>query len=261
MANVKILTTDRAASGTFSTDSAVSTLPVSYLAGDTRRKVWRSTASGSTGAYAQVDLGGAYSCNVVALLNVNWTEAATVTVKSSANSDMSSPDLNVSLSSITLTPYLDTASKQFVYPLSAASLRRYWRVTVTDSSVSYIEAGKMIVGPVDVPTRNFSPEWTEFSEDRSIVSESVGGDTFVARRVLKRGVEIELKSLTSAEAVGFARTLMTTHGISKPFLTILAHDTSYYARDTIWGHLQAPPEISYSGGVLRTLRLRILERL
>lgn len=260
MANVKFLTTDRAASASWSTDSEAATLPIENLAGESRRKVWRSTATGTTGAYAQADLGSALSVDVVALLNVNWTTGATVGIKSSANSDMSSPDLNVSLSSSGLTPYLDTTSKQFVYPLSSTSTRRYWRVTVTDTSLSYIEAGKMILGPVTVPTRNFSPEWSEFSEDRSIISESVGGDTFVNLRTVKRGVELELKSLTEGEATGFARTLMVTHGRSKPFLTVLSHDATAYARDSIWGLLQADPEIAYSSGVLRTLRLRILER-
>lgn len=261
MANVKFLLTDYAGLGSWSTDSEVATLPIENLGGSSIRKVWRSTTTGTVGAYAQSDMGTAHTGAVVAALNVNWTTGATVGIKSSANADMSSPDLNVSLSSSGLTPYLDTTSRQFVYPLASTSLRRYWRVTVTDTSLSYIEAGKLIIGPISDPTRNFSPEWREFSEDRSIISESVGGDTFVNLRTIKRGVEIELKALTAAEATAWARTLMVAHGQSRPFLTVLSHDATAYARDTIWGLLQAPPEIVYSSGVLRTLRLRILERL
>lgn len=261
MANVKLLLTDLGASGTWSTDSAVSILPVSNLAGASRRKVWRSTATGTVGAYAQADLGAATSCDLLAFLGVNWTAAATVALKSSANADMSSPDLDVSLSSSGLTPYLDTTSKQFVYPLPATSTRRYWRATVTDTSLSYIEAGKGIIGAATVPTRNFSHEWRKFIQDDSTVTRSFGGETYVNVRSISRGVELEFKALTQAEADGFAATLLQSFGISAPIMVVLNYDATAIARDTYHGLLQEPPEIVHSSGVLRTLRLRLLERL
>lgn len=261
MANVKILTTDLAASGTWSADSALSTLPVLNLAGASRRKVWRSLSTGTVGAYAQCDLGSALAVDVVAFLGVNWTTGATVAIKSSANADMSSPDLDVSLSSSGLTPYLDTATKQFVYPLSATSTRRYWRVTVTDAAVSYIEAGKAVIGPVTVPTRNFSPDWRRFVDDTSSVTRAFGGETYVNVRSIARGIELEFKALTQSEADGFGYTLMQSFGISAPLMVILNTDATTIARDTYHGLLQSPPEIIHSSGVLRTLRLRLLERL
>lgn len=261
MANVKLLTTDRAASGTWSTDSAVSTLPVDNLKTESRRKVWRSVATGTTGAYAQCDFGSALSVDVVAFLGVNWSTGATVAIKSSANSDMSSPDVNVSLSSSGLTPYLDTTTKQFVYPLSATSARRYWRVTVTDTSLSYIEAGKAILGPAIVPTINFAPEWRWLSEDLSTVQRTIGGETYVNVRSIARGVEIEFRAMTAAEATGIAYTILREHGLSKPLLVVLNHDSTAIARDSIWGLAQEPSEIPYSSGVLRGLRLRVIERL
>lgn len=255
MANGAIMTADLASAGTFSAGSQVVSLPAANLGTAALAQVWRSNGSNSTNV--QVDLGTALACGAIALLFCNLTAAATFRVRTSNNSNMSSPDIDSG--TIGVSGYLNTTTRQLVYPFAAASTRRYIRIDLADATLVYIEAGKLVAGPVSQPGKNYAHGWRWGAVDPSASGTSIGGQDWAALRRIKRKVDVTFPALTDAEARGYAYDVETAIGQARPVLFMLDTASSDRGRDSIWGCNRAGSGVGFPHPGIRDHSLSLIE--
>ena len=253
-----LMTADLAAAGTFAAGSEVVTLPASNLGTPDLARLWRA-ASGVTAVSVTVDLGSAQATAILGLLNTNLTAAATFRVRTSNNSNMSSPDIDTGVSQLAATGYLSTAKRQLVFPYPAASTRRYVRIDMTDASLPWIEAGKLVIGPGWTPQRGYAFGWSWDWEDLSESHISIGGQRWVNVRPGLWVLDLTLQALTQAEGRAQAADLISRFGAGLPFLLCLDTASSDRGRDSIWGTRDSRGGPQFIHPDIATMQLRLTE--
>lgn len=115
-------------------------------------RVWRTTGASSESIV--FDFGSAVNFDIFGIFNHNFTSGATVKLQANGTDSWGSPSYNQ-----TLTIATDADSvvlPRLVYFPSNPTARRYWRVSVQDSSNpdGYIEIGRLIAGSYYEPSRS-----------------------------------------------------------------------------------------------------------
>lgn len=194
---------------TLSASSAVTSLPVTNLQTIQPAQVWRSTSNAPQ--TIDVAFASAVAANALALVATNVSGAALVRIRAAT--------LPANLSAA---PALDTGWQPLFPPTgrptspdwpSVIGLRRwmndtayrFWRVEIADSlgAVSYIEAGRLVLGRAWQPTQNLDLGGTPFGFAPADVQLATPfGRTFTNRRSLSppRLFEISVFALTKREA-------------------------------------------------------------
>lgn len=115
-------------------------------------------------------------------------------------------------------PIMDASYNRGVYvPFGASKIARYWWVGITDTGnpAGYVSIGRVFLGPVWQPSRNFNWGVTESLEGTRAASESANNSEFIdSTRRLRRVVTCECVGLSIDEA----------HAIFLPLSTYLAYD-------------------------------------
>lgn len=121
---------------------------------------YRSAALGSPNTIT-IDLGSAQQAKALVLMDHNFTAAATLLLEAddaaTFDSDGGSPQFSESLT---------WADEKILHYLSAATTRRYWRISVTDAANpdTYIEIGELFLGGYLELTVNFAEGYTQETE-------------------------------------------------------------------------------------------------
>ena len=141
MANIVLGHSDRVAGGTVTASTELPTLPAINLQQPfLTPNRWRSSANAAT---IDVDFGVSYTIGVLGLFGSNLTAAATFRLRLSANSNMTSPTYDTGVSQINAG--VDPTYGHLIHVLPTSQAGRYLRLELTDSSLSYIEAGRLFV--------------------------------------------------------------------------------------------------------------------
>lgn len=134
------------------------------------------------------------------------------------------------------TPNFDPDYGLFVYLRSTPVSARYVRLTLTDTGVASIAAGRFGVFLRDVPAVNFATPWSIAAIRGSQYSYGPHGQTFVdlRRGHWRQGVRFD--ALSEANRTGFLRTLgvAAVNDGHKDFLFIADTDSANLSMDSLW---------------------------
>lgn len=203
-------------------------------------KKWRDNA---TSTWVQIDLGTAELVDTVMLAGVSGVDPAFRVKLSSVDPTLG--NLHDS-GSITGIPHFDPDYGLFVYLLTTPVNARYIRVDISESGVSYIEAGRMYVGARDTFETNFQAPWVRTPVRSSVDTVGIGGQTYVDLRSGHWMTTAPFEFLTAAEAFGFIEDISvaivnTGH---KDMLWINDPDSLNLSRDCTWGYLEKDPAVT-----------------
>ena len=240
--------------GSIVASSALPNLPAAFLQDPDITKVWRSAAAAPL--TLTVDLGQAALAGVVMLANCNIASSATIRVEASDAADFSSTALDTGTLGISLAARNGLAVAYFA-PTSA----RYWRITITDPLVAYVEAGRLFLGAWRELRYNYQLKNRSITSSVSIATESYGRQTWVDRRRQRTGVAMQLW-LTPDEALYFWPDLLWWCDTAIDCLITLDRDQSNPAEVSLWGLLQAPLEdVEQTYPNLLSTSFRLMERI
>lgn len=250
--------------GTVSGGGGVSTLPVQNVQDPQPRKVYRTL---STSAYVIADLGSAQAADLLALAGTNLTTAATgarvrasnldPTVTSSLVYDSSADGAVVSIG-----PDPRYLGDLFVL-FGSQQTARYWRIDVSDATLSAIDIGRLWVGPKFVPSRNVSYGYGFGWGSTGVQQRSVYGQLHVKRGAQFRVARLALEMLTEAEMAASLAELQRIAGAAGDVLFVENPVATYAAARAFIGLLDPGsigPMINHFFGLYR-VDLTIGERL
>lgn len=256
MANIILGYRDRVADGTVTADSELPTLPAINLQHPfLSPNRWRSNDDNAVAIL--VDFGASYTIGVAALLATNLTAAATFRLRISANSGLTSPTYDTGVSEISAG--VDPDYGHLIHVLSAPAAGRYLGLSITDSSLTYLEAGRLWAGTAFQPTRNYAWSAKRTTFDTTRLSPSEGGQTWVDTGYLQDELRIRFEALTDAE-INADIAAIRRLGRSKDILAVLDPDSTNLGRDSLFGLITENLSDEHSGLNRHVLDLVILER-
>lgn len=251
---VRYLTVNRADAGTLSTDSAVSTLPITALQDSQLARPWRAAANS---AYILVDLGASYAINFVGLFGFAGTAAITRRVRvSTVDATGAAGDAH---DSGTATANVSTALQQLLWFGAASYTGRYVRIDLADSLPP--EAGRLVIGLLTTPTRGFQFPMEMTPEDLTTVQETPRGNVFLNRRPVRRVLDLTLPALTEAEAWGWLDDAVANGQTKDMFICLDASDSTYLHQKSMWGLMRETTPITWRAHGLFGRRFRLTERI
>lgn len=216
---------------------------------------WRSLAG--TSAYLLCDMGASLSIGGTALMGLNVTPGATFRVRLST-ADATGAAGNAYDSGTIGSYNIDPYKRIFVDLFNATG--RYLRIDITDLSVSFIQAGRWFAGTMWTPgkAQAFGWEWTWHETSRADISD--GGQEWVERGVIRRGITFELPYIGYQEMLDGWENLAFISGQREDILVVA--DTNAPAVASLWGRVTTPYGIIHPAPAFRrTSRLTIYERL
>jgi hypothetical protein len=269
--NIAVAWANIAGNATVATSSAATAMPASLLQQEDISRHWRSAA----GTSATIDLTFAttQSADTFDILGTNGTAAMTVRIELSNTAlgnheiwDSGTLSTNL-IDSLFLTSLRLRGEDALVLASAVKSGWKYCRITLTDASLSYIEAGYLFIGTRSVFTYN--PEWGMAWQvvDPSEKKTTRGGQTKVIVKQSYRQLDLTLGFLTETQRASIALPLDLANGSRTPVLVITAPDSTTLGRDSVFGFLNetAPMPVQSVFGPdaapMYTRQFRIIERL
>lgn len=253
MANAAIVYENLLPGATLS-GAAVSSLPVANLVDDQPSKVarWSGAAASFT-----ADLLSAQEVGAVALAGTNLTSTATLRVR--MGTDGVSWAFDTGIIDPQAKPELNGLAA-YLFP-GAGETYRYLRCDIADASLSYIDIGHAIAGPVFEPAINFEWDWLSSVTDLSATQGGDGGQLYVRRRPKLRGMALSFKALSKAEIMGDVRRMQRIAGTSKNVLVVAEPGDAYEAENRIVGLLQEQAGVQQPFFDIWTWNFRLVERV
>lgn len=239
MANAAILTENLADGGSVTASSEIAGMEASKLQNpNVIDDLWRST---SNAEQLTLDLAGNRTLDTVVVLGLNLTLTATIRARVSTSAGGVSSgdlwDLTYDLSNAEFDP--DYGG--FVLLLPASVSARYVRFDIADTSLAYIEAGRLVVGARTQLSYNFAPgshfDWS----DPSIVQKSKGQQTLIWQRPGFRSASIDIPWVSNAQRWGLIETIGRVNGRHSDILMVLDPGADNLPQWTIWGLLTDMP--------------------
>ncbi len=224
--------------------SQIQSLPVQNLRDPRVVRPWRG-AVGVTTTYLLADNGAAKELQATALLGTNLTANATFRVRVSA-SDQTGVAGDLYDSGTIAAGQVDPAYRAFVHSLPAPVSGRYVRLDITDTNLSYLEAGRWFFGPVFQPGINIQFGLLRNQNDPSKLTESLNGQVFVDRKDKRRSWRINFDFLTEQEALTGLAEIDRLVSITDDVLFVLDPDSTNLGRDSIWGLLSQQSGLTHS---------------
>lgn len=249
---------DRVVSGTVTAGSARAGLPAVNLQTAQPGQVWR-TAAGTTTTTLLVDFGASYPIGAVYLGNTNLTASATWRVRlSTADPTGAAGD---AYDSTTVSAGADTAYGLAVRVLGSDVTCRYLHVTLTDATLTYIEAGLLRALAVWRPTNNFQFGAVRAYQDYSKRRKGWDGQDWVLRGSRQRGFQFSFIAATTAEWETHGEAITRLQGMTEDVLIVVDTATANTGRDTYFGLLDEVPawEMGFPG--LLSANFRVWHRL
>lgn len=251
---VRLLLTELAQTATLSTDSAVSSLPVTNLQDDQLATPWRAAA---TSCYLLADLGSSQAIDFVGLFGFAGTAACTRRIRvSTVDATGAAGD---AYDSGVATASVDVTLEQLLGFLPATKTGRYIRLDLADSVVP--EAGRLVIGPLTTPTRGFQFPLDMGVEDMTRIQETPRGNIFLNRGPTRRVLDFTLPALTEAEAWTILTRELTANAVRNILVCLDANDATYLHQKTIWGLCKETTPTNWRGIGLFTKRWRVTERI
>ena len=200
-------------------------------------QIWRSTAQPS---WVQCDFGASKTIGAVALLGTNLTPVATMRIRLSAAADMSSPTYDTGAEA---DARIDARYRHLIHVMPAPAAGRYLRIDLTDASLGYQEAGRLVAMTAFRPSRNFKMGYRWAWLDSTQIDVSETGQMWIEAGVTRRELRFQLHALTDAEAMDGQFVDIATTGRRQDMLVVLDPGLAKPALMSIFGpameHLSA----------------------
>lgn len=240
-----------------SASSSVGTLPVTNLADYRPTIVWRAT--GRTAEYVQADLGSTQFVQSVIAWNHNWTNASTIRLRVSNNSDMSSPTYDsgtvdgwpsivgageggAGIGGAGGAPILSAFNQYRFYRvllIPGSVSGRYVRLDMADptNSAGYVQMGRLFIGSYLQPTINFQYGWKLGWKDLGLATRTDSGSVRFSKRGKHRVLELSWDYLEQGEALVSFDDIGRIVGMSRDMFAVPMPDagTSLQYRTAIYG--------------------------
>lgn len=215
---------------------------------------WRSTANSAS---VTVDFGASYTIGGIFLGGTNLTAAATVRVRISANSDLSTPTHDSGASPIAAG--VDPTFGHLIYILSSPAAGRYLKLDLADASLTYIQAGRLFAGTKFQPTRNFSYDYAESYIDTTAVARAESGELWIEDGIVFREMRVQYRAATHTDAQGDFKSIARLRR-SQDILFVLDPASSNLGRDSIFGVIAQNLSLQRIHNDIYSLDLIISER-
>jgi hypothetical protein len=192
------------------------------LANIKSKYLFEKSRSTTTTATIQIDLGSPMSIGCVAVIATNVSTSATMLIEGSAVSNYTS--IGYSSGSIASYGSADIA-KSF-----SDQTYRYWRITVTDATLSYVEIGRVFIGRRIQFTTH--ADWgTQYQiESSSTIARALGGPEYVEELPNRRVTTLKFSWLSDNESLLTLLPMLRSHDISQEVYLIYDDaDTNYRA--------------------------------
>lgn len=216
------------------TTSQINTLPVDNLLDQRLVKVWRTQTT--TTAAVILDNGSAKTVQLVGLMNTNATAAATFQFRVS-DADPTGASGEIYDSGTIAAGVVDPVYQTFIHVLSSEVMGRYMRLDITDSSLSFIEGGRLFMGPCWRPGIGLAFGMRRGYADPSRLETSLGGQVYIDRRPKARRFTLTFDFVTEAEMNAGLSEIDRLNSITEDVLFVLDPASSNLGRDSLWGLL------------------------
>lgn len=257
MANGYLLFDDRIAAATLTGDAGVAGLPLANLQDPQPTKVARWQA---TSGYVVADFGAAVPVGGLVLHGTNLSAAATRRVRlSSADATGAAGDVHDS--GAAAAGVLATYRGSFAYMLSSDLSARYLRLDLADASLSFIDAGVLLAGPVFRPARNFSYGASIGFQEFGRNERSPVGITFTSQRARARALSLRFEYASASEAYGHLLELQRLAGITRNVALVPDPGGTNAAKQLMVGTLQDLTPISNTFYNIHSTTLSLVERI
>ena len=255
MANIVLGYSDRVVLGTVTASTELPTLPAINLQQPfLNPNRWRSSANTAT---IDVNFGASYTIGVIALLGSNLTAAATFRLRLSANSALTSPTYDTGVSQINAG--VDPTYDHLIHILPTSQAGQYLRLELTDSSLPYIEAGRLFAGIKFQPVHNFAYDYKRTTLDSVRMVDSEGGQSWVEVGVQKEEVRLHFEAFTDSESQADL-TAIRRLGRHKDILAVLNPASTNLGRDSVFGQITENLSDQHAGYNRHSFDLVIVER-
>jgi hypothetical protein len=284
MTNAIFLFDNQAATGSITASSEASALLAGENVIDPQRSVvWRSAAA--TSAYLNIILGAVYGVDTVALWDLNMTTAGTIRVQSwfdSIGGAVPGVDITVTPSLYVNTDLVTSAYGQGNYgiglyglnaplsqdnnrnitiiPLASATTDSYWRITLEDINLSYIQAGGLFLGSSSTFEVNMGYGWTGDFIERNVSREAISGKRYSQPRDNRKRIAGAFGMLSDEERTSMLMR-MRDYGNNRPFVfSVYPESTNQGLTTTLYGRFNSA-QISGTTYARNQLSFNVVEEL
>lgn len=228
MSNAILATPIISDAATITGSDSVGDMTISNLNKRSLKRKYRSLELSSL--EINVDLGSAQNINFFALIAHNLTSLATITVQA-GTTDAVSDYSSGSLSGITGADAGFDRQAFFKF-LTSGQNYQYWKFTISDASNpdGYIEFGRLYLSNAFQPEINIDYGVAWGHEDRSLISETVNGETVPLIRPIKKTCNWSLSFGSESEMFGTLFDIDRLRGMSKDVIFIEDPDATTYAQ-------------------------------
>ena len=154
---------------------------------------------------------------------------------------------------------VDPIYRHLIHILPTVAGRALPAAGLTDSSLTYIEAGRLFAGSKFQPLHNYAYDWKRTTLDSVRFTESEGGQNWTEIGVQKEEVRLHFEALTDTEAQGEFAAIRKL-GRHKDILAVLNPGSANLGRDSVFGQITENLSDQHSGYNRHTADLVIVER-
>lgn len=247
---------NKADDGTITAGNSLTTTPPSRLQNAHVGRTWRSQSNSD---YLTIDLGSSQSFDTIALLGTNLTAAGLTRARASLT-DTSAVTGDV-YDSTSAAARVDPDYGALIILIASPVTARYLRIDLSDSSLSYVEAGRLFVGLRTQFTNNFAVGWARAWVDLSRKTKGRGGQTFVDALPKFRTVDLTFEGVSATQRNALIEAIDVANGARTDVLLITNPDSTNLGRDSIWGLMQEIGPVIETSADLFSRSYKIEERL
>jgi hypothetical protein len=245
-------------SAALSAGSELSTLPGTNVQQPHVSRKW-GTAAGVKTSSLTLDMGSAVACAILALLGTNFTSAATLRLRASNTDPTATSSLLLDTGTIAAGV---KAGYGAAYKAFASTTARYWRLDVSDTTVSdNLQVGRLVLGPSWQPSINQLYEWNVTASDNSRVTRSYGRQSHVELLPQERILAFTLDFMNESEMYGNAFKLAHDNGQAKDVLVIPDINGAFLSEQAVWGLSDASEALVHRASQIYRQKFTIRERL
>lgn len=203
----------------------------------------------------RVDLGSAQACSCLALVGLNISAAGTVRVTASNASPTA-----VELYDSTPLTGCDPDFRLYIRPFTSVTAR-WWQAIVSDPSLSFIEAGRLVLGELWTPKIGHQfglPDGIRRSSNNSV---STGGQSWTDILHDKRTMSPIFPAIEQADKLARLADIRRFGARGKDILFVPNTGSDNLSRDSLWGELESDVVFVRNRFNINQMSMALAERL
>lgn len=215
---MKVLYSPASDGATLTASTANTNFPVNNVISVYTSEYWRSTAA--TSQYIGLDFGTATPVSAIGIIS-NLTSSATITIYGSATGAFGGEEV--------LVHTVTAVSVPTIFETFTSVSYRYYRVNMSDATLSYIQVGRLALGAYwDAPDIRPNPK---LGYDESTITDlSIGGQSYGVAGYQFREYDVSFPKVTQAEKENFRAFFAAVKNYIPFFVNIW--DCAAYTLDT-----------------------------